>query len=167
MNGKFYAEDSDFSYSTNSTSSDNVTGLDCGLIVMNRCVSKRGQKDGFNYHTNAGSIPQAIHFDCLGYENGTVTSSTSNNGATIHDAGLLIDFNGRYFNNYGGDFAHANAGTMAVAVCTQTFGSYGDIGRGGVALPGTGFHAIASAEIYKFDCVGSDQITSSGTITQG
>lgn len=167
VNGKFYAEDSDFSYSTNSTNSDNVTGLDCGLIVMNRCVSKRGQKDGFNYHANSGSVPQSIHFDCMAYENGTVTASTSNNGVTTHDAGLHVDFNGRYFNNFGGDFAHANAGTMAVAVCTQTYGSYGDMGRGGVALPGTGFHAIASAEIYKFDCVGSDQITTDGTITQG
>lgn len=167
VSGKFYAEDCDFSYSTNASYADNVTSLDVGLVVMNRCVSKRGQKDGFNYHANAGSIPQAIHFDCLGYENGTVSTSTSNNGATIHDAGLLIDFNGRYFNNYGGDFAHANAGTLAVAVCTQTYGSYGDIGRGGVALPGTGFHAIASAEIYKFDCVGADQITTGGTITQG
>ena len=167
VNGKFYAEDCKFSYSTNATSSDNVTSLDVGLVVMNRCISSKGQKDGFNYHTKSASIPQAIHFDCLGYENGTVTSSTSNNGATAHDAGLIVDFNGRYFNNYGGDFAHAGAGTLAVAVCTQTYGSYGDIGRGGVALPGTGFHAIASAEIYKFDCVGSDQITSSGTITQG
>lgn len=167
VNGRFYAEDCRFSHSTNGTASDNVTGLDVGLVVMNRCVSSKGQKDGFNYHTKSASVPQSIHFDCMAYENGTVTTSTSNNGATIHDAGLLVDFNGRYFKNYGGDFAHANAGTLAVGVCVHTYGSYGDIGRGGVALPGTGFHAIASAEIYKFDCVGSDQITTGGTITQG
>ena len=166
VNGKFYAEDCEFSYSTNSVNSDNVTGLDCGLIVMNRCVSKKGQKDGFNYHTNAASIPQSIHFDCMGYENGTVTASTSNNGATTHDAGLHVDFNGRYFNNYGGDFAHANAGTLAVGVCVVTSGSYGDISRGGVAEPGVGFHSVDKAEIYKFDCVGKDQTTTGGLIYQ-
>jgi len=162
VNGKFYADDCEFSYSTNSVNSDNVVGLDCGLIVMNRCVSKRGQKDGFNYHTNAGSVPQSIHFDCLGYENGTVSTSTSNNGATTHDAGLLIDFNGRYFNNYGGDLANANAGTLAVGVCVHTFGSYGDIERGGVATSGIGFHSVNGAEIVKYDCIGTDLITGDG-----
>ncbi len=166
VNGRFYAEDCRFSHSTNGTASDNVTSLDVGLVVMNRCVSSKGQKDGFNYHTKSASVPQAIHFDCMGYENGTVATSTSNNGATIHDAGLLVDFNGRYFKNYGGDVAIANANTLAVAVCTQTYGSYGDISRGGVANAGTGFHAIDFASIYKFDCVGNGQITSSGTITQ-
>lgn len=165
--GRFYAEDCKFYWSTNATYADNVTSLDYDLVVMNRCVAAKAQKDGFNYHLANSLAPKAIHFDCLGYGNGTAAASTSNNGATIHDAGLLIDFNGRYFKNYGGDFAHANANTLAVAVCTQTYGSYGDIARGGVANAGTGFHAIDFASIYKFDCVGNDQITSSGTITQG
>lgn len=160
--GKFYGEDCIFKFSSNNAYADNVTALDYELIVMNRCVAAKGQKDGFNYHASGGSIPQAIHFDCIGYGNGTAIASTSNNGATTHDAGLLIDFNGRYFNNYGGDFAHANAGTMAVGVCVHTFGSYGDIARGGVALPEVGFHSVNGADIVKFDCVGSDQITGSG-----
>ena len=162
VNGKFYAEDCEFSYSTHGALADNVRGLDCGLVVMNHCVSKRGQKDGFNYHTNAGSVPQSIHFDCMAYENGTVTASTSNNGATAHDAGLHVDFNGRYFNNYGGDFAHANVGTLAVGVCVHTFGSYGDVARGGVAIPGTGFHSVNGAEVVKYECVGADLITGDG-----
>lgn len=164
VNGGFYAEDCDFSYSTNATAADNVTGLDVGLVVMNRCVSKRGQKDGFNYHTNSGSVPKAIHFDCIAYENGTVVTSTSNNGATIHDGGVMLDLNGRYFNNYGADFAHAGAGTMAVGVCTVTYGSYGDLSRGGVAQPGSGFHAVDQAAIYKIDCIGADQVTANGAI---
>ncbi len=168
VNGGFYAEDCDFSYSTNAIAADNVTGLDVGLVVMNRCVSKRGQKDGFNYHTNSGSVPKAIHFDCIAYENGTVVTSTSNNGATIHDGGVMVDFNGRYFNNYGGGFAHANVGTLAVAVCTHAVGGYGDIDRGGVAPAGTGFHAVNGADIVKFDCVGVDFVTGSGgSITSG
>lgn len=162
VNGKFYAEDCEFSYSTHAALADNVRGLDCGLAVMNRCVSKKGQKDGFNYHSAAGSIPQAIHFDCMGYGNGTVTSSTSNNGATIHDAGLMVDFNGRYSNNYGGDFAHANTNTLAVAVGTHTFGSYGDIERGGVVTPGIGFHSVNGAEIVKYEGIGADLITGDG-----
>lgn len=168
VNGKFYAEDCEFSYSTHATLADNVRGLDCGLAVMNRCVSKRGQKDGFNYHTNFGSVPQSIHFDCMAYENGTVAASTSNNGATTHDAGLHIDFNGYYFNNYGGDFAHANSGTLAVAVCVTAANSYGDVARGGVAPAGTGFHSVNGADIVKFACSGLDLVTGSGgSITSG
>lgn len=164
VNGKFYAEDCKFLFSTAAAGAgvDNVSGLNCGLIVMNRCVAAKAQKDGFNYHTQSGSIPQAIHFDCLGYKNGSFASSTSNNGVTMHDAGLLVDFNGQYFKNYGGDFAHANTGTLAVGVGTHTFGSYGDIDRGGVAQPGTGFHAVLGAEIRKFNCKGADQITGGG-----
>lgn len=165
--GKFYGEDCVFKFSSNSTYVDNVTGLDYALIVFNRSVAAKAQKDGFNYHSASGSVPTAIHFDCMGYGNGTAVASTSNNGATIHDAGLLVDFNGMYYRNYGGDFAHANTNTMAVGVCTHTYGSYGDLDRsGGVALPGTGFHSVLGADIYKFDCVGLDQITGAGSITE-
>lgn len=165
--GKVLAVDCKFNWSTNSTYVDNVTSLDCALVVLIRCASAYGQKDGFNFHAANSVIPNVILLDCKGYENGTVPASTSNNGVTIHDAGLLIDINGRYFNNHGGDFAHANSGTMAVGICTQTMGSYGDIERsGGVALPGTGFHSVLGADIYKIDCVGADQITGSGTISK-
>jgi len=167
VNGRFYAEDCGFSFSTGPSGSpvDNVTSLDCGLVVMNRCVSSKGQKDGFNYHSNAGSIPQAIHFDCMGFGNGVVTTSTSNNGATTHDAGLLVDFNGRYYKNAGGDFAHAGTGTLAVGVCTKTYGSTGDVDRGGVVPAGTGFHSVTGADIYKYLCHGSNLITGAGEIT--
>ena len=164
--GKFYAEDCKFIYTTGSSGINVVAGLDCGLAVFNRCTAAKGQRDGFNFHTQAAIVPKAVLFDCLGYENGTDSASTSNNGATIHDAGLLIDFNGRYYKNHGGDFAHANASTLAVGVCTHAVGSYGDVDRsGGVALAGTGFHSIDLASVYKYDCVGLDQITTAGTIT--
>lgn len=166
--GRLYGQDCTFLFSTNSAYVDNVVSFDMDLVVLNLCVSAKSQKDGFNFHTGGAVVPKAILVDCKGFRNGTVVASTSNNGATIHDAGVLLDLNGRYFENFGGDFAHANAGTVAVGVCTQTWGSYGDIDRsGGVALPGTGFHSVLGADIYKFDCLGTDQITGAGTITQG
>ena len=163
--GKFYAEDCAFKYSATSTYIDNVQSLDYALCVFNRCIASKAQKDGFNFHIANSVIPAAILFDCKGYGNGTATASTSNNGVTIHDAGVLIDFNGRYWGNYGGDFAHANAGTMAVGVCTHTGGSPGDESRGGAVPAGTGFHSVDSAAIYKYDCVGEDLITGAGSIT--
>ena len=163
--GKFYAEDCTFKYSANAGYVDNVQSLDYALCVFNRCIASKAQKDGFNFHIANSVIPAAVLFDCKGYGNGTATASTSNNGATIHDAGLLIDFNGRYWGNVGGDFAHANAGTMAVGVCTHTGGSPGDESRGGVVPAGTGFHSVDSAAIYKYDCVGEDLITGAGSIT--
>lgn len=164
--GKVLAVDCNFNWSTNSTYVDNVTSLDCALVVLIRCASAYGQKDGFNFHAANSVIPNAVLLDCKGYENGTVVASTSNNGVTIHDAGLLIDINGRYFKNHGGDFANANTGTMAVAICTHATGSYGDIERsGGVVQPGVGFHSVFGADIYKIDCVGDDQITGAGTIS--
>lgn len=160
--GLFYAENCKFNFSTNSAYVDNFVSLNVGLIVLNKCVAAKSQKDGFNFHSSAGSIPKAVLIDCKGYGNGVEFASTSNNGATAHDGGVLLDLNGRYFNNYGGDFAHANAGTDAVAVCTRTWGSRGDIERGGVAEPGTGFHSVLGANIYKFDCMGADQFTGTG-----
>lgn len=163
--GRFYGEDSQFKFPGSSFALDCVTGLDCDLAVMVRCVAAKGTKDGFNYHASngAGPAPKAIHLDCMGYGNGKDVTSVSNNGATIHDGGLLIDINGRYYRNAGGDFAHANANTMAIAIGTVCSGSTGDVDRGGKAPRGTGFHAINGASIYKACCTGSD-LLENGTI---
>jgi len=163
--GKTYAENCKFNFSTSSTYIDNVVGLDSALVVMNKCVAAKSQKDGFNYHNGGSVAPKAVHIDCLGYGNGVVTTSNSNNGTTIHDAGVLLDLNGRYFKNYGGDYAHANASTIAVGVCTQTYGSYGDLDRpSGITRPGSGFVALSGSTIYKYDCVGADQVDGGGSI---
>jgi hypothetical protein len=164
--GKFYAEDCAFKYSANATYVDNVTSLDYALCVFNRCVASKSQKDGFNFHSANSVLPVAVMFDCMGYGNGTVTTSTSNNGATVHDAGLLIDFNGRYYNNYGGDFAHANASTLAIGICTHAAGGLSDVSRGGVVPDGVGFQVVSGATLQKYDCWGgTDLVTTSGTIT--
>lgn len=161
--GKFYAEDCIFKFSATSTYIDNVQSLDYALCVFNRCVASKSQKDGFNFHTANSVIPVAILFDCLGYGNGTATGSKSNNGVSIHDAGLLIDFNGRYWGNVGGDFAHANTGTLAIGVCTAAMGGLSDIARGGEVPHGVGFQATQGATVYKYDCFGgTDFVSPSG-----
>lgn len=163
VTGRLYGQDCTFLFSTNGAYVDNFVSLDMDLVVLNNCVSAKSQKDGFNFHTGGAIVPKSILINCKGFRNGTVVESTSNNGATTHDGGALLDLNGRYFENHGGDFAHANAGTIAVGVCTRTWGSYGDVDRaGGVAQPGTGFHSVNGAAIYKYDCIGSDQLTGGG-----
>jgi hypothetical protein len=161
--GKFYAEDCVFKYSATSTYVDGVQSLDYALCVFSRCVAAKNQKDGFNFHTANSVIPVAVLFDCFGYGNGTATASTSNNGATIHDGGLLVDLNGRYWGNVGGDFAHADTGTLAVGICTAALGGVSDVERGGETPSGVGFLATQGATINKYACWGgTDFISPSG-----
>lgn len=165
--GRLYAEDCRFSFSSNSTYIDNFQSLDYDLVVLNRCRSSKGQKDGFNFHLANSLVPKAVLIDCMGYGNGTAAASTSNNGATMHDAGLLIDLNGRYYNNVGGDFAHADTGTLAIGICTNAAGGLSDVSRGGVVPDGVGFHVVSGATLQKYDCTGgANLITSGGTVTE-
>ena len=111
---------------------------------------------------NAAAVPYTVNIAAGWYPR---ANGFSNNGATIHDAGVMLDLNGRYFKNYGGDYAHANASTIAVGVCTQTYGSYGDLDRpSGITRPGSGFVALSGSTIYKYDCVGADQVDGGGSI---
>lgn len=166
--GKFYGEDCVFKYSANAGYVDNVQSLGYALVVLNRCVAAKSQKDGFNFHAANSVIPVALLFDCMGYGNGAATGSTSNNGATIHDAGLLIDFNGRYWGNVGGDFAHANTGTLAIGICTNALGGYSDISRGGETPEGVGFLATQGATVQKYGCWGGADFVSpsGGSVTE-
>jgi hypothetical protein len=165
-NFRVYAEDCRFGFTTNATAADAVVSLDVDLFVGLRCIASHAQKDGFNFHIANSKIPKAVLVDCVGFENGTVTSQASCNGATMHDGGLLIDINGRYYRNYGGDCAHVDAGTEAWHIGTQTRDSYGDVARGGETPAGTGYLAAAGATVRLVGSLGAALALSGGSVVE-
>lgn len=165
---RLYAQDCRFAYSTNVGAIDAVQSLDLDLFVGVRCVASHGQKDGFNFHIRNGQIPKAVLVDCVGFENGdqltTRTKPTSCNGVTIHDGGILIDINGRYFRNYGADTAHVDAGTEAWHIGSQAAGGYGDTNRGGTTPGGVGYLAATNSVVRAVGSPGATLATTGGQI---
>jgi len=77
------------------------------LSILENWICSANQSDGYNIHdsNNLGTV--AISINGLGYNNG-YSGTTSCNGITAHDGVRLIDINGRYYDNYGGNSAHVS-----------------------------------------------------------
>ena len=80
------------------------------LAVMHNCKAVGGMKDGFNYHSNAGVIPNAIELNCVAYENGNVSDS-NDQGSSLHDGGNIIRIGTIAYRNYGQAIADEGANT--------------------------------------------------------
>jgi len=162
--GKVYARDCKFLFANEGTNhaAHAVQGQDIGLAVLERCSAAYADNDGFNFHSNAGSVPKAVTVDCLGYENGQWAANVSCNGLTGHDAGAYLDIRGRYTRNHGGDCAFTNPSTVAACIGTLSVNGYGDVDRGGAVPPNSGFHSINTATMYLYLTTGSRLVESAG-----
>lgn len=162
--GRVYARDCRFLMATEGTNNnvDACAIFDVKLAVLERCVAAKADKDGFNAHIYNGNKAGVVTVDCLGYENGYKANNVSCNGMTAHDGIAWLDVRGRYTRNHGGDCAHTNANTVAAHIGTVATRGYGDLDRGGVVPPESGFHAITGATLYMYGCTGSRFVEGTG-----
>ena len=103
------------------TFSYNVGALDgvCKIIsakaIMNKCVTRFSQNDGFSYSVSEGGAATGfIEIDCEGHHNGFNLSSDSSNGSTAHSGICGIRVNGIYHDNKGGNVADVQSGTCTI-----------------------------------------------------
>ena len=119
-----------------------------GLAVYKGCKASKAGRDGFNYHSSSPtSASFCLTIDCESYDVGRISSSTSNNGLTIHETVVAVDVAGNYHDTRGGTVR--NVGTSKMLCLGTKAGP--DTTDGSVA--GTSFMVNADAKLYLIDCV--------------
>ena len=116
-----FAENVDF-YNSISNSYDTVMLQGTTLSIFKNCKALYSRKDGFNYHARNSIIPKAIEIDCIGRFNG-ISSSSANQGSTIHDGGKIIRLHGVYADNYGSNLAEEGEGSESYNIACASFAS--------------------------------------------
>jgi len=94
------------------TARDGFQILGCKLWAAWDCVASSNSKDGFNVHKEGSTIPFALTVRCKGYNNGTLVSSLSNNGYTLHEGVAGVDIGGEYYYSYGTSSGHVDDDTL-------------------------------------------------------
>ena len=89
---------------------------------LQNCEALYSQKDGFNYHSYNGVVPNAIEVNCKGRFNGTDINA-ANQGSTIHDGGSIIRIGGIYTNNHGSNLADEGTDTHSLNIGCVTIES--------------------------------------------
>ncbi|MDB4306045.1 hypothetical protein N9980_00600 [bacterium] len=84
-----------------------------GLTISNNCVAKYNLLDGFNYHSNQGTLVTeglCIEVNCAGYRNGYDWSPSINinNGSTAHDECIVMRYGTVAFENQGPNIVDVN-----------------------------------------------------------
>lgn len=143
-NPKVFAKNCKFLYSE-STSNDIVMLQGAELSIMQNCIARYGQKDGFNYHAQNNVIPKAIEINCIGAFCGN-DSDSNDQGSTIHDGGSAIRINCTYNDNYGSNIADEaaeswNIGCVAFAPQAPNSGQRGN------------FYAYTDTKMWIDSCV--------------
>lgn len=92
------------------------------------CSAQHSSKDGFNYHSFNGVIPNFIEIDCKGANNGIDGIALSKdekwqNGSTSHDGVKGIRINGVYYNNFGGNVTDVHDDTVTLNISCKAFDS--------------------------------------------
>ena len=102
-------------YGSKNTNCDCVQLKGTTLSYFQNCEAVYSKKDGFNYHSYNGTIPNAIEINCKGRFNGTDINA-ANQGSTIHDGGSIIRIGCFYTNNHGSNVADEGTNTHAIMI---------------------------------------------------
>ena len=94
------------------TGRDGFQILGCKIWAAWDCQASSNSKDGFNVHREGTTIPFALTVRCKGYNNGTLVTSLSNNGYTLHDGVAGVDIGGQYYYSYGTSSGHVDDDTL-------------------------------------------------------
>ena len=141
-----FAENVDF-YNSISNSYDTVMLQGTMLSIFKNCKALYSRKDGFNYHARNNIIPKAIEIDCIGRFNG-ISSSSANQGSTIHDGGKIIRLHGVYADNYGSNLAEEGEGSESYNIACASFASKG------VTEQNAGYFAYQQVKMFLDGCFG-------------
>lgn len=110
---------------------DGVQVLGCKIFAAFDSQSSSNGKDGFNVHAQGAVKPFGLTVRCKGFNNGIVTSSTSNNGVTYHDGCQGVDIGGVWLGSVGANHGHVDNDTKVYAFGSIAGNSDGDAINGG------------------------------------
>jgi len=141
--------------------------LGCKMFAAFNSDASINSKDGFNLHIEGAVEPSMLTVNCTGFDNGQIDStSTSNNGITVHDGLKAIDIGSTWLGSVGTNAGHVGDGTQVWHFGSAAGQSAGDIINGGPINYG-GFGAWSgAAEVWLDDCTdfSTDRgVTASGT----
>jgi hypothetical protein len=148
------------------TAQNGVVVLGCGIFAAFDSESSLNTNDGFNVHKDGAEVkPFGFFVNCTGFNNGTMATSVSNNGITVHDGCQAIDIGGVWTGSVGTNAGHINDNTVVWHFGSTAGMSDGDVVNGGTVTWG-GFGAWSgSASMYLEYCV--DVGTSIGVYAGG
>ena len=121
------------------TGRDGFQILGCKIWAAWDCQASSNSKDGFNVHKEGSTIPVALTVRCKGYKNGTLVTSLSNNGYTLHDGVIGVDLGGEYYYSYGTSSGHVSDDTLAYHFGTRVGYTVGDTMRSSGTINYGGF----------------------------
>ena len=148
------------------TAQNGVVVLGCGVFAAFNSEASLNSNDGFNIHEDGNSIkPFSLTVNCSGFDNGTLPTSVSNNGLTVHDGCHAVDIGGTWLGSVGTNAGHINDGTVVWHFGTTAGRSDGDVINGGTVTWGA-FGAWAGAcTLYLDGC--TDTGSSIGVYASG
>ena len=121
------------------TGRDGFQILGCKIWAAWDCQASSNSKDGFNVHKEGSTIPFALTVRCKGYNNGTLTTSLSNNGYTLHEGVAGADVSGEYYYSYGTSSGHVDDDTLVYHYKTRVGYTVGDTMRSSGSINYGGF----------------------------
>ena len=145
------AKNCKFLYSkTEQSEAFSAVSMRSAYSIFQNCEASYCNNDGFNYHNGVtGKICNAIEINCIGSNNGIGWETPTCNGTSIHDGGKILRINGEYYNNYGGNVADVNEGTVSVNLNCYAHDSIASTNNG----YDTDFTAQqAGTEMYLYSC---------------
>lgn len=83
------------------TTQNGVTIFGNVISIFENCEASNNALDGFNYHDTASYDPYSIEINCSGFQNGEGSTTSINNGSTMHDDGMILRIGGIYCENEG------------------------------------------------------------------
>ena len=98
-----------------------------GHHLFVECEASYSSRDGFAYSPGSGDDLQFVEIGCYSMNNGLqkTDSQSTSNGSTAHNGAKGIRINGVYGNNWGGNVADVQPGTMSVNLGCVAFDSCG------------------------------------------
>lgn len=152
------AVDCSFKYATSGQAPSSIAARDgvqlqgCKLFAAFNCDASLNTKDGFNAKIQSSVKPFTFLVNCSGYENGTLSTSQSNNGFTVHDGLFGISINSRWLGSIGTNCGHINAGTVVWQFGDVAGMSDGDTLNGGAINYGAFGAWDGTSKLYLENC---------------
>ena len=148
------------------TAQHGVIVLGCKIFAAFDSEASLNTNDGFNIHMDGALVkPFSLMVNCKGFNNGTLVTSVSNNGYTLHDGCQSIDIGGMWTGNIGTGSGHINDDTVIWSFGTIAGYSDGDVPNGGTVNWGAFGAWAGNCTLYLDAC--SDIGSSIGVYAEG
>jgi hypothetical protein len=135
------------------TAQNGVVVLGCGIFAAFNSGASLNSNDGFNIHKDGADVrPFSLLVNCYGFNNGTLPSSVSNNGYTVHDGCHSIDIGGTWTGSVGTNSGHINDGTVVWQFGSKAGASDGDVINGGTVTWGAFGAWAGNCTLYLDSC---------------